>query len=349
MSFSTPSTLAAMLQQEHNRYMTRDYCMLAANERAVWRKKSIQWMINIRHRFHYCFSTVETAMNILDRYLAEIATYNDLSELRHFQLAAITSMYLASKLREHESIAPQVLTWETGFEVESIESMERSILSMIDWHVQPPTASDFIHQIAEQLPQGYFPGENLEQSRAVVAENACLQIEYEIWYTGFIGIKKSIIAVTAVWSVLDMYEISVDLFQDFPDLKVLANDKCNMSWIQERLRTSTVYYVPSLQEHLPGTVAPPMPPFQGWQSVDYDVQPNLHNAQNNFQQNGFPPESPRTVLDQVEQEDLEMECADTLLHFRKPRALCTDQQTVVEYNETDEVTRECAETLLNFV
>ena len=143
--------LEVMLRQESSAYETKDYlsidhqkrlameihadsCCLASDVcsqssagdiNETWREKICQWSYQVIDHFDFSREVVMVAMNILDRYLALRAVNKQM-----FQLAAMTSLFLAIKLNEPGklSMASMVELSRGYFRVDQMAAMEVAIL-----------------------------------------------------------------------------------------------------------------------------------------------------------------------------------------------------------------------------
>ena len=91
----------------------------------VWREKISQWNFEVVDHFNFSREVVSVAMHYLDRYLA-----TRLVSKKTFQLAAMTSLFLAIKLYETGRISmTSMIELSRGyFKVEQMVAMETSIL-----------------------------------------------------------------------------------------------------------------------------------------------------------------------------------------------------------------------------
>ncbi|EEC44236.1 predicted protein [Phaeodactylum tricornutum CCAP 1055/1] len=129
-----------------------------------WRGSICEWCYEVVDHFQFDREVVSIALNYLDRAVAAKArdTLKAIPYLE-FQLIAVTSVYMAIKLHgAHEThdgprrrlrIDAFVELSRGHFEAGAIECMERSILSTLNWRVNPPTLLRFISNLLELLPE----------------------------------------------------------------------------------------------------------------------------------------------------------------------------------------------------
>lgn len=116
----------------------------------VWREKICEWTFQIVDHFDINRETASISLNYLDRYLS-IRTVNR----KMFQLAAMTSLFLAIKLYEPAPLRmSSFIELSRGyFKTEHIALMESSILWTLSWHVHPPTPLGFVRNYMLLLEQ----------------------------------------------------------------------------------------------------------------------------------------------------------------------------------------------------
>ena len=78
-----------------------------------------------------------------------------------FQLAAMTSLYIAVKIHEPEIMSASLIsTLSRGAHTtKNVERMEQKILHAVRWRVNPPTSLSFVRQYIKLLPQEFLDEE----------------------------------------------------------------------------------------------------------------------------------------------------------------------------------------------
>ncbi len=159
-----------------------------------WRRKITQWSFKVIDHFKIDREVVSTAMNILDRYLASGVTscsdmgssprpeYHHIVDSRTFQLAAMTSLYLAMKasdsgddhsLYSRRFRLQSFLDLSRGqFCVGDITSMERTILQALQWKIYPPTPMTAVSYLLRIMPCNQTLGRSYDLVRHVLHELA---------------------------------------------------------------------------------------------------------------------------------------------------------------------------------
>lgn len=157
----------AMKNREETSYTCRDYlhrrslrqkeswrCELESkNDMSTFttgcRRKMAEWSYHVIDFYRADRSIVANAFSILDRFLD-----NCDCDRTVFKLAAITSLYIASKsyTQRHLSLAMLVELSSGDFDEDNYTKMESIILDMIEWRVNAPTAGDFINHLVCLIP-----------------------------------------------------------------------------------------------------------------------------------------------------------------------------------------------------
>jgi len=116
----------------------------------VWREKICEWTFQVIDHFDFNREIASISLNYLDRYL-NTRTVNR----KTFQLAAMTSLFLAIKLYEPTTLRmSSFIELSRGyFKTEHIAFMESSILWTLSWHVHPPTPLNFVRNYMPLLEQ----------------------------------------------------------------------------------------------------------------------------------------------------------------------------------------------------
>ena len=106
----------------------------------VWREKNCEWTFQVIDHFDFNREIASISLNYLDRYLSTCTV-----DRKTFQLAAMTSLFLAIKLYEPATLKMSNFVELSGgyFETKHIVDMERSILWCVSesMHTIRPTPS----------------------------------------------------------------------------------------------------------------------------------------------------------------------------------------------------------------
>jgi len=158
-----PERFRAMRSQEDTAYACPDYLETlttpppdpaapaaprsGVNE--VWREKICEWSYQVVDHFDFNREVVAISLSYLDRFLATRRCNRKV-----FQLAAMTTLYLAIKLNEPRTLKMgSLVELSRGyFTAEHIAAMEEAILRALEWRMHPPTSLAFIRHYLTLLP-----------------------------------------------------------------------------------------------------------------------------------------------------------------------------------------------------
>jgi hypothetical protein len=161
--------IAVMLEQEQTHYSPcYDYTSALKNNidgiNENWRQKIAEWVFKVVDLLKYDREVVSITLNYLDRVIAHATETSKTSVTRNeFQLIAVTSLYLATKLycklHDEADDTPRKVRLESFvslgrgmFSIETLERQERNIMSTLDWHLNPPTVVSFIKSFFRLFP-----------------------------------------------------------------------------------------------------------------------------------------------------------------------------------------------------
>ncbi|KAL7465962.1 hypothetical protein ACHAXS_006267 [Conticribra weissflogii] len=162
----------------------------------MWREKICEWCYQVVDHFDFNREIVSVAMSYLDRYLATRTVTKKI-----FQLAAMTSLYVAIKLYEPSKLRMSALIdLSRGyFAAEHIVSMEDSLLQALGWHVHPPTPFSFVRDLSQLLPP-----EIAASIRHDASELARFLTELSVCDYYFVTRKHSSVAIAALINAIDI-------------------------------------------------------------------------------------------------------------------------------------------------
>ena len=206
----TLSTIRVMRRQEETVYATCDYLnnihemMITGRDEpvdAACRLAMAQWCFQIVEFCNYKRETAAVCMNNLDRFLATEAGETILSDRSQFQLAAMTALYTAVKIHEHEAMDPNLVSRlsEGIHSPEAVETMESVMLNAIQWRVNPPTSMAFVRMFLDLVP-GYVLD---EATRTTIMELAQYQTELAVCECQFCGTNPSFVAFASLLNAID--------------------------------------------------------------------------------------------------------------------------------------------------
>jgi Cyclin, N-terminal domain/Cyclin, C-terminal domain len=204
------STLQAMRRQETSGYAKRDFLHLrddvdsdggcsSIDIDVDCRDKMCDWSHQIVDFCKFSRESVEIAMSLLDRFLLTPAGTTALRDRTVYQLASMTCLYTAIKVHERQALNPSVVSQLSRgtYSAEQIEATEATILTALQWRVNPPTALSFVREfLSTMLPE-------MSEETASILALACAQTERAVAHYGFIAVPASTIAYGALLNALE--------------------------------------------------------------------------------------------------------------------------------------------------
>jgi len=209
-----PERFRAMRSQEDTAYACSDYLetlsgRAPADEPAasgappqrsgvneVWREKICEWSYQVVDHFDFNREVVAISLSYLDRFLATRSCNRKV-----FQLAAMTTLYLAIKLNEPRTLKMSSLVELSRgyFTAEHIAAMEEAILRALEWRMHPPTSLAFIRHYLTLLP----PDAVLNGTWHDIMEMSRFLTELSVCDYFFVNHKPSVIGISAVLNSID--------------------------------------------------------------------------------------------------------------------------------------------------
>jgi len=160
--------LRGLLHRQHRYYTPSErylvHCPQGESSSLVtenWRRKICEWIFEIVDHFNFDRDLVTIALRFLDRSISKSSTAP--VDKREYQLAAVTSLYLAVKLhgnarsssgnRLHLGLPTLIELCRGIFTEDIIQESERKLASLLDWHLNPPTPLQYIVYFLRLCPQ----------------------------------------------------------------------------------------------------------------------------------------------------------------------------------------------------
>lgn len=219
--------LVVMRAQEDGKYACPDYLRLksqhdinADNSKIdcnksepidkLCRQKMAQWCFTVIDYINFQRETVSIAMSYLDRFLASDCARAKKVMLcrKEYQLAAMTTLFMAIKINEPVMIDVALLTdLSKGLYLPSdFQNMETDILFGLNWHVNGPTPQAFmLHFLSlAQTSTCQYDENSVAPSIDLhhVLQLATHQIELSVQEYDFMTQKPSVIATAAILNSL---------------------------------------------------------------------------------------------------------------------------------------------------
>ena len=167
----TVATIQAMRQQEERSYLCRNVYPLpqtplspmgavpshcSPHETVTTQTRNVlcDWANKIVDFCSLERETVEIAMSYVDRFVHTDAGIEVLQHSDQFQLLVVTALYVAIKV--HETVAISTSQFEkisrNTFTANDVETMERRLLTGLEWKLHPPTSLCFARSYLELVP-----------------------------------------------------------------------------------------------------------------------------------------------------------------------------------------------------
>jgi Cyclin, N-terminal domain len=198
--------IQTMKCQEESIYIIHDYfkSIPAASINNIdveCRIKMGIWCYEVVDFCKYNYETAQIALSYLDRYLSTEDGMNARYDRSQYQLACMTSIYIAGKIHESEVIDPQTVSILSRnlYSVDTIVQMEQKMLNAIQWRVNPPTSMSFYREFMNILPIEIH--DNLFFHNVPVLAHR--QIERAILEYDFMTIKASMLAFCSLVNAIE--------------------------------------------------------------------------------------------------------------------------------------------------
>jgi hypothetical protein len=186
----------------------------------LWRQQIVEWMYTL---VKYCKLRHESAAAAV--YYLDVAVVKGLIQSPNdYQLGAMTALYLALKVYDSPCVrvvklSSLVKLGNGEFTEQDILDMERDLVKLLDWHLNPPTSNCFLQQYLTLLPQGFHGGDDdhgaggknsqhpSDSIRGSVEEIALQAIESTTARDYFLSIPPSVIAYSAMLFAIETLDL----------------------------------------------------------------------------------------------------------------------------------------------
>jgi len=205
-------TISHLIQIEKTTYMLYNYIQfLEPKDAALLESRRVEicsWMYRFVDSYDLCRDVVYRAMSYFDRFLMTLLARRDeevpnnpsrVIESSFLQLASMTALNLAIKL-----YSP--LKWNTSnmikcsrgkFTLAHIISMERQMLHVLVWRVNPPTSTEFIMYFTS-LVFDITGRPDLANHFNDIVDMATFFTELSVWDSYFLEHKSSTVAIASM-------------------------------------------------------------------------------------------------------------------------------------------------------
>lgn len=169
------------------------------------RQKMCEWCYRVCDHFQTDREIVAFAFSLLDRFVDRCCC-----DRKTFKLAAVTSLYMATKIFNVDYLPIKSLVELScgEFSESHITEMESTILKTLKWRLNPPTVQAFIRYLHALLPL-----DDLEESKAIY-ERALFFAELCVYDYNFVTQDRYLIAVAALLNAMDGIDEGAFLSKD---------------------------------------------------------------------------------------------------------------------------------------
>eukprot|EP00549_Striatella_unipunctata_P005842 CAMPEP_0118690654 /NCGR_PEP_ID=MMETSP0800-20121206/10238_1 /TAXON_ID=210618 ORGANISM="Striatella unipunctata, Strain CCMP2910" /NCGR_SAMPLE_ID=MMETSP0800 /ASSEMBLY_ACC=CAM_ASM_000638 /LENGTH=275 /DNA_ID=CAMNT_0006588333 /DNA_START=53 /DNA_END=877 /DNA_ORIENTATION=+ len=199
-----------MRKQEEQAYKYVDYIQAGLDKGisvdATCRDKLASWCYQVIDYCKFNRDTMSISMSYLDRFLGTKSGTICLSDPREYQLAAITTLYMAIKVQEPVEVDTSLLSDLSRGSYGAIEfaNMESRILSALQWYLNGPTPVTFVKYFLSLLPKIVH-----SKVRSSLLDYARFQTELAVSdYFLSVRCKPSVLALAAIRNSLDCFDYS---------------------------------------------------------------------------------------------------------------------------------------------
>ena len=170
-------TIHALRRQEEHYYYASSYCYPNANGAITdWdcRQKMAAWCAQVVQFCDLAHETAEIAISMLDCFLATRGGEPARTCRDQYRLACMACLYAAIKNTESQALHSKTFSElsQGAYSVNDLEEMELSILTWLNWRVNPPTAMAFVREMMHLLPYTFD-----DENRRDLYDLAVLQTE----------------------------------------------------------------------------------------------------------------------------------------------------------------------------
>lgn len=215
----TRAVLQQMKHLERSTYKRPLAKQLPEPFNGLWRQQIVEWMYTL---VKYCKLRHESAA-AASYYLDVAVCHNLIQSPNDYQLGAMTALYLALKVYDSPcmrvvKLSSLVKLGNGEFTEDDILVMEKDMVKLLQWHVNPPTLNCFLQQYLTLLPQ-QFHGEDDDESsttnsstsnvlvRAHIEELALGAIEQMSSRDYFLSVPSSVLAYSAMLFAIETLDM----------------------------------------------------------------------------------------------------------------------------------------------
>ncbi|GAX27201.1 hypothetical protein FisN_13Lh246 [Fistulifera solaris] len=163
-------------------------------------EKIVSWYLRVVDFFEFHREIAEIAATILNCFLATTHGFSARTDPSEYQLASLGAFYIAVKIHAKQAMHPRSFTQLCGdrYTIHEIEQTEASMLSALNWRVNPPTTGAFLREMRDLLPSDMN-----DDTREAVFELAQMQCELLLPLSYFAVTKSSTIALASIINAIE--------------------------------------------------------------------------------------------------------------------------------------------------
>lgn len=179
----------------------------------LWREQICDWSYNIVDHFDLDRETVSVSFSYLDRF---VSRYHNQLNHKTYQLAAMTTLYMAIKLYEMRKVGINAfISLSRGhFTASHVLAMENIILQTLSWRVHPPTPLSFVNHLLL-----LFPAANTRLN-----DIARFMTELSVCDYFFVARRPSHVAVACILNAMEDVQVPPHMILDYLEaIKATAN------------------------------------------------------------------------------------------------------------------------------
>jgi hypothetical protein len=164
--------------------------------KGLWRQQIVEWMYTL---VKYCDLRHESAA-AASYYLDVAAERGLIRSPNDYQLGAMTALYLALKVYDSPSmrvvkLSSLVKLGNGEFQEQDVLQMERDLVTLLDWHLNPPTPNCFLQQYLTLLPSHHHKDD---------IETIALQaIEHTVARDLFLAVPPSVVGYSVLLTAIE--------------------------------------------------------------------------------------------------------------------------------------------------
>ncbi|GMI36676.1 hypothetical protein TrCOL_g9967 [Triparma columacea] len=204
------------------KYVIPNYSYIKSNQASLgfterWRSKIVDWKYQVVDHYEYSREIVAVSMSMLDRFTMRS---NNLSK-KHFQLAAMSTLFMAIKLEEQNpmELSDLVALSKGCFQPKHVKMMEGIVLESLEWMTTPITASMFVNHFLILIVTD-------EISEINIIEVAIFLTEISVCDSFFISRRASSTALACVLLALESCPITSSQYANFT---TRVKEVCNLN------------------------------------------------------------------------------------------------------------------------